>query len=284
MSDTCLVGQLKFQEMVKSLDFNKLPKLLILTGNKGSQRTQWAKWIGLQFNCNSIVVDNKIDSIREIINLAYQQTARTLYIIEDASRMSVGAKNALLKVTEEPPQQAHFCLILENLDGFLPTLISRGIHLPLGSYDEEVLQSYADSMNYGFCVPSFLRTPGEVDLFSTYDPKKFNDYVAKVVNSLALASEANALKIANQFRYKDSDDPNLWEPILFLQAVESYLCGQSIGEAVEVHQLLRNWNGIRVSAQAINDLRINGVNKKAVIDQWILKLQRALTYETVEVE
>lgn len=283
MSDICLVGQLHFQEIVKSFDLNKIPKLLILTGDKGSQRIQWAKWLGSQFNCNSIIVDNKIDSIREVINLAYQQTARTLYIIKDASKMSIGAKNALLKITEEPPQQAHFCLILENLDGLLPTLISRGVHLPLGIYSKKELQTYADFWYNDLSVPNFLRTPGEVDIFSTYDSKKFNDYVAKVVDSLAIASEANALKIANQFRYKETDDSNLWDPVLFLQAVEDYLYHQCIKGSIRVDQLLKNLKGIAVSARAINDLKINGVNKKAVIDQWILKLQRILRDEIIEV-
>lgn len=266
------VGQERLKQLIATL--TALPNLTLLVGLKGSQRVQWAKYLGSHFGCNTVVVDNKIDSIRELIDLAYKQTAKILYIIPEASKMSSGAKNALLKVTEEPPQQAHFCLILEQLDGFLTTLISRGTVLKLDSYSQSELQKYADEAGYNFEVPAFLRTPGEVDLFSSYNADDFNAYVYKVINHLTEASEANALKIANQFRYKDTEE-QLWDPSLFMQAVSSELSNQCLG-LVSIKEVTPKLQSAKITQRAINDLTINGINKRAVVDNWILNLQQAL--------
>ncbi len=51
--------------------------------------------------------------------------ARKVLLISQAERMLPEAAHALLKVLEEPPAHAHFCLTAEEAAALLPTLLSR---------------------------------------------------------------------------------------------------------------------------------------------------------------
>ena len=50
---------------------------------------------------------------------------RKIVIIEEADRMNEGARNALLKILEEPPQGLYFVLIAPSKSTIMPTLLSR---------------------------------------------------------------------------------------------------------------------------------------------------------------
>ncbi len=50
---------------------------------------------------------------------------RKVLLIAEAERMLPEAAHALLKVLEEPPAHAHFCLTAEETSALLPTLLSR---------------------------------------------------------------------------------------------------------------------------------------------------------------
>ncbi|MEG1880472.1 MAG: DNA polymerase III subunit delta' C-terminal domain-containing protein, partial [Oscillospiraceae bacterium] len=70
------------------------------------------------------------------------------YIIPNADSMNIEAQNSILKVFEEPPGYCTIILISENLNLFLPTIISRAttIHFqPLPTMEvEEYLINYAN--------------------------------------------------------------------------------------------------------------------------------------------
>ncbi|MDE7299609.1 MAG: AAA family ATPase, partial [Lachnospiraceae bacterium] len=48
-----------------------------------------------------------------------------IYIIDEAEKMTEAAQNALLKTIEEPPEYAVILLLTNNIDAFLPTILSR---------------------------------------------------------------------------------------------------------------------------------------------------------------
>lgn len=63
-----------------------------------------------------------------------------IFIIDHADTMSVAAQNALLKTLEEPPPYGIFLLLAENLDGLLPTVLSRVVLLKVSPLSKEVLE------------------------------------------------------------------------------------------------------------------------------------------------
>ncbi|MCL5017403.1 MAG: DNA polymerase III subunit [Patescibacteria group bacterium] len=69
-----------------------------------------------------------IDSVREIKNFLWQRPHNSLkrtVIIDNSDFLTAEAQNAILKITEEPPNHALIILIVNNLDNLLPPIISR---------------------------------------------------------------------------------------------------------------------------------------------------------------
>ncbi|MBI3046561.1 MAG: AAA family ATPase [Candidatus Harrisonbacteria bacterium] len=69
-----------------------------------------------------------IEDMRQIKNFLWQKpviSSRRLVIINDAQNLTQQAQNAILKITEEPPDRATIILVTNQLENLLPTLLSR---------------------------------------------------------------------------------------------------------------------------------------------------------------
>ena len=69
-----------------------------------------------------------IDAAREIKDFLWQKpnaSPRRTLILDEAEFLTTEAQNALLKITEEPPQSSLIILISSDPDGLLPTILSR---------------------------------------------------------------------------------------------------------------------------------------------------------------
>jgi DNA polymerase-3 subunit delta' len=75
-----------------------------------------------------MIKQSGIDSVREIKNFLWQKphnSSKRLVIIDDADSLTAEAQNAILKITEEPPEHALIILIANNVDNLLPPIVSR---------------------------------------------------------------------------------------------------------------------------------------------------------------
>lgn len=69
-----------------------------------------------------------IDAVRAIKNFLWQKpniSARRTLIIDDAELLTTEAQNALLKITEEPPESSLLLLVTSDVESILPTISSR---------------------------------------------------------------------------------------------------------------------------------------------------------------
>lgn len=68
-----------------------------------------------------------IGDVRKIIHTAFVKpfTGDTKTMILEAGTIAIEAQHALLKVLEEPPITTKFILVLNSIEGLLPTLLSR---------------------------------------------------------------------------------------------------------------------------------------------------------------
>ena len=103
-----------------------LARFIIIEGELGSEKNLVARELA---KANHLLYvespDCKIETMRQIIGDAYRVTKPTIFAILDADDMSVQAKNALLKVTEEPPNKARFVMTLQSVGSTLETIKSR---------------------------------------------------------------------------------------------------------------------------------------------------------------
>ncbi len=78
---------------------------------------------------NVISVDEIRSQIVNDIDLKPYSSKYKVYIVPDAQMMNPQAQNALLKTLEEPPEYVVIMLLTNNVDKFLPTILSRCIVL-----------------------------------------------------------------------------------------------------------------------------------------------------------
>lgn len=81
-----------------------------------------------------------IRKMRADIQIMPYSASRKVYIVPDAEKMTPAAQNALLKTLEEPPSYAVLLLLADGTSGFLPTILSRCVMLPLRPVAEKAVE------------------------------------------------------------------------------------------------------------------------------------------------
>jgi DNA polymerase-3 subunit delta' len=67
-----------------------------------------------------------------------------LVVVDPADALGEAAGNALLKTIEEPRPGVHFALLTTNLQGVLPTILSRSLPVRLGRLDDAIVRAIVD--------------------------------------------------------------------------------------------------------------------------------------------
>ncbi len=90
----------------------------------------------------SIGVDDIRTKLRDDVVIKPYESRYKIYIIPEGEKMTTAAQNALLKTLEEPPSYIVIIILTNNLNVFLPTIISRCIHLPMKPIDDDLVRKY----------------------------------------------------------------------------------------------------------------------------------------------
>ena len=106
----------------------------------------------------SISVDEIRTQMVNDVDLKPYSSRYKIYIVPDSQLLTVEAQNAMLKTLEEPPEYAIIMLLTNNVDKFLPTILSRCIVLnfrpvePLDMIDYLVTNVGVDQEKARFCT------------------------------------------------------------------------------------------------------------------------------------
>lgn len=249
------------------------PHFIVLVGERGSGKRTVAKEMAHIIGAVYAECDSKVDTVRDVIDTAYQSNTKVMYCFADADNMKPQAKNAMLKVTEEPPENAYFCLTVTNSRALLTTIRSRAYVFNMAPYTHQELREYYDSKYYGVDIDYsdlvICKTPYEVDKLCEYG-KEFIEYVNLVIDNIAEVESANAFKSAKKLALKNDDGYDLK---LFWQCF-SNICV----ERWNVHNLgsaLHYAHGVLVTEDALGVLNQLGVNKQQLYDKWTFDIREA---------
>ncbi len=91
---------------------------------------------------NSIGVDDIREKLRDDVTVKPYESRYKIYIIPEGEKMTPAAQNALLKTLEEPPSYIVIIILTNNINAFLPTIISRCIVLPMKPVSDEGIKKY----------------------------------------------------------------------------------------------------------------------------------------------
>ena len=276
-----MIGQGKLLQSINKLIDDGFPRFVIITGQRGQGKKTLANYISHKLNYQTVKSDIKIDELRNIIELAYQQTEPIIYLIPDADKMSLGAKNSLLKVIEEPPNNAYFIMTLQTIDNTLPTIKSRCIELKMDNYSDEELNKFVDMINPNIdnleriILTDIGENYYEIDTLNRYGANQFYEYVQKVVNNIYKVSGANSFKLAEKINLKDDDSK--YDLELFLRTFK-IICMDNILQIIDLDEHKEEFKNYAMSIDATRDiidqLSITGINKQSLLDIWILNIRK----------
>ena len=270
--------------LYKILENDDFPALLILEGQKGSgKKTVIQKMMKCSPQITFITVDDLgVESIRYLIQMAYTNKGYC-YILSDADSMSLAARNALLKVTEEPPNKSCFIMTLEDINNTLETIKSRATVLTMDRYSKDELFVYLESLKTNLSneekkmVLDWVETPGEVNEIVAVGPKELMDYVDLVIDNMTEVSTANAFKIPSKVAIKDSDagyDVGIFWKVLCRRCVGKATSALwSAGEKNDMNMYL-DW--VTITSSYLRQLRVKAVNKAMLVDNWIIDIREAI--------
>lgn len=264
-----MIGQIELQKQIQQLvDNNTFPRFSIFVGPRGSGKKTFVHEViksltdGLYVECGI-----KVDDVRNLIVDAYKVHSTAVFFIPDADKMSTIAMNALLKVTEEPPNNAFIIMTLEDENNTLDTIRSRATTFHMNRYTPNEIVEYAKSkyismqLNWTDIIKALCETPGDVDLLVGMGTKDFYDYVKLVAENIAEVSLANAFKIANKLALKD--DSTGYDLTMFWKAY--------IAVCVDVARFA----DVHITSKYLQKLRVSGANKQMLFDNWVMEVRDA---------
>ena len=279
-----MIGQDALIEQFQSMIDDKtvrFPQFIILVGNKGSGKKTLADEIYRRICFSTTMVvnkyvleDNRVDSIRSMIADAQKAINPVIYIIPDADSMSTTAKNAMLKITEEPPNDAWFIITLENENNTLATIRSRGQMYRLAPYSPETIVQYAkdkfkiSDVSEIEIVADICETPGEVDFLHKNGIISLYDYVTLVIDNIAECNGSNAFKIADKIALKNEDDK--YDLRLFWKAFMK-VCSDRMKSEMDIKYA----NAIKITSEYMQQLNTTGINRGSTFDLWILAVRES---------
>lgn len=236
-----------------------VPRFIIISGNEGSGRLTIAKIIIKMINAKGIIMGNSISDVRDTIEQAYYITQLTCYIFRDADDMKNEAKNALLKVVEEPPNNAYFIMTVQNIDNMLGTIRSRGTVIKMEPYTMPELRFVSeDDLKLEYCT-----NIGELQI-THEEVQRIEDCADDVLKALEEKSGTKLLKACTQLKSKQTETDKI-DCLLFYRVFQK--------------RLYRMFENFELSAECIQPLFIckqelsrNTVNKKASIECMLINI------------
>lgn len=265
-----MIGQKKILNYIdKHID--TLSHFIILVAPEGCGKRTIAKTIAEKQGATYAPCGVKVDEIREMINTANTVTEKVVYCIENADNMSLMAKNALLKITEEPPKNAYVVMTVQNDSSLLATIKSRGMVFNLEPYKPSEIKEFVDTISTE-CTNEFKKwvtnnsvTPGEVGLYFKYG-QPFIDYVNLVIDNIAEVEPANAFKSSKMLAFKGEEDK--YNVTLFWNTFNALLVSRM------KENPLRFAQGIEVTAPYVDKSMKVGVNLQQLYDSWVFKIRQ----------
>ncbi len=99
-------------------------------------------YIKAEKNKNSISVEDIRQQLIKNMEIKQYKYPFKIFIIDKADTMTIPAQNALLKTLEEPPYYGILFLLANNIDKFLPTILSRCVVIKLKPVVTNQIEQY----------------------------------------------------------------------------------------------------------------------------------------------
>lgn len=264
-----IIGQYNALSWIQMWVEKGFPHFVVFIAPKGCGKRTLAKYIAEKLNASYAECGIKVDEIREVIDTAYKVRDQVVFCIADADTMRAEAKNAMLKVTEEPPENAYFVLTVRDDSTLLDTIKSRSVQLILEPYIPAQLEDYCELKGWNdpatkeMC--SMVSNPYELEKLREYG-KEFIDYVELVLDNIADVEPSNAFKSSSKLALKADSEDGYDLGVFF--SVFIYFCEKRLED-----NPLRYAQGMYVTEPFLSRVNRLGVNKQQLYDSWVFGIR-----------
>lgn len=250
-----------------------VPRFMIISGSKGSGRTTLTREITRRMKAYLIECELSVDAVREAVKNCYKCSAPTVYLFRNADKMSTAAKNAMLKITEEPPRQAHFVVTIQNGENMLETLRSRATNIQMAPYSADELDIfYHDyTLKKNRLIRELCIVPGMMLEMEKIDVEELIDFCNTIVDNIKQVTGVNAFKIVQRIKLKDDGpghDPELFfhcmQYVLFSRLMQTQLASEEAGTLSKM---------LIVTSKYHREFNTTGIKKDATLDMWVLEMR-----------
>ena len=235
-----------------------VPRFIIISGDIGSGRLTLAKVIIRMIKAKGIIMGNSIAEVRETIENAYAITDTACYIFRNADDMKNEAKNALLKVVEEPPNNAYFIMTVQNIDNMLGTIKSRGTVIKMEPYTKvELLSATNDEILLNYCS-NIGQTMEDVE-----NIKNAEYLVDEIFQAFRDKSGTKLLKACTNLRGKQTETDKC-DCTLFMRVLRKNILSldESLLQSISIYHITR----------CMQEISRNTINKKSSIECMLINI------------
>ena len=245
-----------------------VPRFMIISGPVGGGKATLAREITRRMKAYLIECELSVDAVREAVKNCYKCAVPTVYLFRDADKMSIAAKNAMLKITEEPPRQAHFIVTVQNSENMLETLRSRATNIAIAPYTAEELDIFYHDYTHkkNRLIREVCSVPGMMLEMEKIDVEELLEFCNTIIDNIQTVTGVNAFKIVQRIRLKE--DGNGYDPELFFHCMK-YALFQRV---LETNQL-KFANMLLITCEYHREFNITGVKKDATLDMWVLEMR-----------
>ena len=271
-----MIGQ---KAILDNIDYciktDAVPRFMIISGSKGSGKTTLSKEIARRMRAYLIECESSVDAVREAVKNCYKCAGTTVYLFRDADKMSTAAKNAMLKITEEPPRQAHFIVTVQNSENMLETLRSRATNIQMVPYSEDELDIFYH--DYTLKKNSIIRdvciVPGMMLDMEKIDVEELLSFCNTIIDNIQTVTGVNAFKIVQKIKLKE--DGAGYDPELFFHCLKYALMHRMVHDTPTPQERVRLARMLHTTSKYHREFNITGVKKDATLDMWVLEMREA---------
>ena len=159
---------------------------------------------------DSLILENAegIDEMRNLKNFLWQKPAissKRLAVVNNAENLTLQAQNAILKIAEEPPENAILILITSQLDNLLPPILSRMQKIYFGRLSDSEMEKVTKDKKIASLA--FGRPGRAVSLMADPVFKEAENYADIFLKN----SGANRSKLIKELVENQKEKPELLE-------------------------------------------------------------------------
>jgi hypothetical protein len=150
--------------------WKQMPQFTIIQGDKHTGKTTMVLYMCNKFKLKYVSVKNSVKDVRNVVNQMVEG-ADVIFHFKDFDKASLQAKNALLKITEEPVA-GNYIVITGGPQ--IKTLESRARKIVMNNYTiDEVIQcmapTYPEFSTQSLLFDAGINTPSKVEMYSKYE-------------------------------------------------------------------------------------------------------------------